>query len=365
MYSLWIRSYNDLPFKRYQSRITVFRNEMQTRPFMRGREFMFFETHDVFATHEDAMGQIKKDMQMMHDVVENKLFIPFIFLKRPQWDRFLGAEDTYASDTLHPDGRRSQISSTHDLGENFAKAFNILFTDKDGRQKHAHQTCFGPGIWRIIAALISIHGDDKGLVLPWDVAPVQAVIVPITFGDDKKVFTYAEQVKKELQKEGYRVAVDASPMTPGEKYNIWEMKGVPIRIEVGPREVDSKNVTLVRRTDRKKETVALKNLDKDILKHVLQVDAQIKDRALQYFKNNTTDADTLQELKKMVEKHRGFVKAPFCTTKLAGKSCADKIKEETTAIVCGTPLLEEKPKGKKCCVCKKPAEHIVYIAKSI
>ncbi|MHA2103081.1 MAG: aminoacyl--tRNA ligase-related protein, partial [Candidatus Hodarchaeales archaeon] len=186
MYSLWVRSYNDLPLKRYQSRITVYRNEMNTRPFFRGREFMFMESHDVFVDHKGAMEQIYKDMEIMDKAIWEKLFIPFIFFRRPQWDKFKGADDTYASDTLNPDGRRNQISSTHDLGTNFAKAFDVQYIDESGESQYAHQTCFGPGIWRITAALISIHGDDNGLVLPFDIAPTQVVVVPITFSNKEE-----------------------------------------------------------------------------------------------------------------------------------------------------------------------------------
>ncbi|HLD33269.1 MAG TPA: proline--tRNA ligase [Candidatus Nanoarchaeia archaeon] len=372
MYSLWVRSISDLPLKRYQSRITVFRNEMQTRPFMRGREFMFFETHDVFVNKEDSLAQIRRDMQIMHDVAEKKLLIPFIFLKRPKWDRFLGAEDTYTSDTLHPDGRRTQISSTHYLGTNFAKAFNVTFMDTDGKQKHGHQTCFGPGIWRIIAALISIHGDDKGLVLPMNIAPLQVVIIPIVFSDKlkemKETIAYGHNVKEMLSdmSAGYRVQFDAREhMSPGEKYNIWEMKGVPLRIEIGPKEVEAKKVTIVRRTDRKKITVALADLKKEIEAQSREIDTFIKNQAAAYFKDNTKNALTLVDVKKILKQHRGFVKAPWCSTD-SGKSCADKLKEETTAHVCGTLLEEEKPaKGAKCVVCGKTAGHVVYIATSI
>jgi len=166
MYSLWIRSYKDLPFKMFQSRITVFRNEATTRPFLRGREFMFYETHDVFATHKEALDQINTDMNIMKKVAYDTLKIPFIFFRRPKWDKFLGANDTYASDTLMPDGRRNQCSSTHDLGQNFAKVYGVKFKDKDGEDKFGYQTCFGPGIYRLMAALIAIHGDDNGLILP-------------------------------------------------------------------------------------------------------------------------------------------------------------------------------------------------------
>src|SRR3989344_1748948 len=369
MYSLWVRSYNDLPFKRYQSRMTVFRNEMNTRPFMRGREFMFFETHDVFENSEQAHHQIETDMRIMNDVAEKKLLIPFVFLKRPQWDKFLGAEETFTSDTLHPDGRRTQISSTHYLGTNFAKPFNVAFTDKNGKQQYAHKTCFGPGIWRMIAALISIHGDDKGLILPSSVAPLQVVIVPIVFADkpaeSKKVEHYVHEMQQELQRAGISVLADTRALSPGEKYNHWELKGVPLRIEIGPKEAESQTATIVRRTDKQKTTVKSAALQQELQKQAAKVDAMITEQAQRYFKDNTRKASTYADVKKLLKSHRGFVCAPFCSTTMDGKACAEKLKEETTAHVCGTLLHETKPKNETCVMCKKKAEHNVYIATSI
>ena len=372
MYALWIRSHNDLPFKRYQSRISAFRNEMTTRPFLRGREFMFFEAHDVFASHEDAMKQIEKDMEMMQSVVGEKLLITFIFFKRPQWDKFKGADFTFASDTLNPDGRRNQISSTHDLGTNFAKAFNVTFTDKTGNEVFGHQTCFGPGIWRIMAALIAIHGDDQGLVLPFDVAPLQAVIVPIIFAGKEKeseqIVKSCRELEKRLKEMGYRVFFDDRNISPGEKFNIWEMKGVPLRLEIGPKEVEEKAATLVRRTDRKKDKISVDKhtIKKEIDGNAAVVDKQIKEAAEKYFKGNTKVAISLDDVKDILKKHRGFVKAPFCSIDMDGEKCAEVLKAETSAYVCGVPLHEEKvKKGASCCVCGKEAKHVVYIAMSI
>lgn len=370
MYSLWIRSYKDLPFKGYQSRITVFRNEMTTRPFLRGREFMFFETHDVFASHEEALEQIEKDMGMMERVVRQKLKLPFIFFRRPKWDAFLGANYTYASDTLNPDGRRNQISSTHDLGTNFAKAFDVKFQDENGEMKLGHQTCFGPGIWRIMASLIAVHGDDTGLVLPVDFAPVQVVIVPILFSKDKKantkVLKACEDARQAVLKTGMAVKVDDRDETPGFKFNDWEMKGVPLRVEIGPKDVEKSQAVVVRRTDRKKSFIPLKDLGKSLVEEASEVDSQIAKAAEEYFQDRTREAASLDEIKRIMKEHRGFIKAPWCAVEAAGEGCADVLKAETQGgIVCGTEFgKEEKPDG-KCVVCGKPANHVVYIAKSI
>jgi prolyl-tRNA synthetase len=371
MYSLWIRSYQDLPFKRYQSRISAFRNEMATRPFMRGREFMFFETHDVFGTHEDAMKQIYTDMRMMTHVIEHQLLLPFVFLRRPKWDTFKGAEWTFAGDTLHPDGRRSQISSTHDLGTRFAEAFDVTYTDQEGIQRHGHQTCFGPGVWRIIAAIVAIHGDDKGLVLPFDIAPVQIVVIPILFAgresENVKVINFCRKLCDSIKQLGYQYYLDdREGITPGEKYNIWELKGVPLRLEVGPREAETKIVTAVRRTDKDKEQI---DSDKHIFGKELAAQAEkindsIRNRSEAYFKECTRSASTLAEIKSVLKNHPGFVKSPWCSVEMDGEQCADVLKAQTSAYVCGTPLKEDKADD-KCAVCGKDAKHIVYIAKSI
>jgi len=372
MYSLWIRSYNDLPFKRYQSRVMSYRNEMTTRPFLRGREFPFFETHDVFRTHKEALKQIDTDMKIMDAVVGEKLFIPFVFFRRPAWDKFLGADDTYASDTLMPDGKRSQISSTHDLGHNFAKPFKVTFIDDDGTKKYGYQTCFGPGIIRLIAALIGIHGDNNGMILPSIVAPKQVAIVPITFSkdpkDNERVRGGCEDLVKRIKKIGLRVVYDTAPdESPGFKYNKWELRGVPLRIEVGPREVKEGKVTVVVRTSRLKETIAVKDLGKELPRLLELHDRDVKKQADQYFEEKTKRASEKEELKRILKEHRGFIKVPWCSVTKDGEKCADVLKEETQgAVVCGVPLKGEEKvqKGTVCVICEKEAKHIVWVCKT-
>ncbi|MFH1439733.1 MAG: proline--tRNA ligase [Candidatus Woesearchaeota archaeon] len=373
MYALWIRSYKDLPFKRYQSRITVFRNEKTTRPFLRGREFMFYEAHDVFASHKEAMDQINKDMEIMKKVAYDRLKLPFIFFKRPKWDKFLGAVDTYASDTIMPDGKRNQCSSTHDLGHNFAKVYDVTFIDKDGEEKYGYQTCFGPGIYRMMAALIGIHGDDNGLILPTAVSPVHFVIIPITFSKkpelNNKVISKCKEVEETIKKvcTAYNVAFDDAEESPGYKYNKWELLGVPFRIEIGPREADADDVTIVNRITKEKSKLNLKNIEKELAKLIDNYENLLKKRADEYFKGNTKDADNLKDVKKIIEEHRGFIRVPWCSTESDGEKCAETLKAETIGgYVSGTKFENpEKPKkGQKCIICGRPAEHIVYIAKS-
>ena len=370
MYSLWFRSHRDLPFRGYQSRISVFRNEMTTWPFMRGREFLFLETHNVYNEHKEALSQIKLDLGTCEKVIYDKIKIPFKYFKRPQWDRFKGADNTFTPDTLMPDGKRNQLASTHDLGQNFSKAFNIKVKDKNEKEQNVWQTCFGPGIWRIMAALIAIHGDDNGLIIPFDMSQLQIVIIPITFSDkkieSKKVVDNCKKIESMISKLGYRVKFDNDEEKPGFKYNKWELFGVPLRIEVGPKEVKSKSVSLALRTEKKKKQVKISSLDKEIKKSSLKVDKDIKDNADKYFKNNTRSTNSFKELKEIIKKYKGFIKVPFCSVEMDGEKCADKLKADTQGgNVCGTLYpKEEKLSTKKCVICGKKANHLVYIAKS-
>lgn len=371
LYALWFRGHKDLPFRGYQSRISSFRNEMTTRPFLRGREFPFFETHDVFNRHEESLKQIDLDLKICKKVIYDKIKIPFLYFKRPQWDKFKGANNSYTPDTIMPDGKRNQLASTHDLGQNFSKAYNIKVLDKDEKEQFVWQTCFGPGIWRIMAALIGIHGDNKGLILPFDMAPLQIVLIPITFtkkkGDSIKIIKSSKEVESKLKKLDYRVKFDNSEETPGFKYNKWELMGVPIRIEIGPNEIKSKSLSLALRTEKNKKIIKIKDLEKEILKFTKKIDNNIKKRAALYFKDNTRKAQSSEELKNLIKGYRGFIKVPFCSVEKEGKKCADILKAETEGgNVCGTLYpKEEKPKSnQKCIICNKKAKHLVYVAKS-
>ena len=354
MYSLWIRSYKDLPLKCYQS-ISVFRNEMTTKPFLRGREFLWIEAHDVFETEKEMMNQVKDDMRITKEVIENHLGIPTIFFKRPQWDKFGGAVDTYAGDVLMPDGKANQISSTHNLSQNFAKPFDVSFVDKQSQKQYAWQTCFGPGIWRMVAALVAIHGDDKGLVLPFEIAPVQVVIIPI----EKSTLKKCEIVKKLLEKDCIRTELDVRDETPGCKFNDWEMKGVPIRLEIGPKEVKEKSITLVRRDTGKKYIlkennliVTLKKLDKEILKN-------LKNNANQFLKNNIHNAKSRKEVLDIMKKG-GYARINFC----GKETCAKDVQNVTQGgKVRGVRSDKKELATGKCVWCGDLGKQVVYIAK--
>jgi prolyl-tRNA synthetase len=363
MYSRWIRSWRDLPFKRYQQ-CQVWRYESTTRPFLRGREFFWIEAHNCFATAKEAEDQIKEDVNTTEKVMHMQFGIPFIFFRRPAWDMFLGTEYSCAADTLTPDGRALQQPSTHFYGNKFAKAFNVKFKDQSGKEKYVYQTTYGPAIWRMIASIISLHGDNKGLILPFNLAPYQVVIIPIYKKDkNKEIASYGSKLASKLRKAGYRVFFDADEeRSPGSKFYNWEIKGVPLRIEIGPRDLEKKQVVCMLRHTGKKQVVRVK----DVVKHVKRVESTVllslRKQADALLKKNIHEAKTYAELEKKIKKG-GFVKVNWCSIKEDGEPCAERIETDLLAKVRGIRIdKKEKPTG-KCIVCGAKAQHIVYVAK--
>ncbi|MFX1560649.1 MAG: proline--tRNA ligase [Promethearchaeota archaeon] len=364
MYSLWVRSWRDLPLKRYQ-RCSVFRSEVKsTRPFLRGREFLWIESHNVFATHEEAKAQVMEDLEITKEVCTDNFGLPTMVFRRTQWDKFPGGLNTYAADTLMPDGKVIQLPSTHDLGDNFAKAFDITYLNKDNETVHAWQTCYGPAISRIYGAMISVHGDNKGLRLPFKVAPYQVVIVPIFKGKDvDTVLKYCEDIKKKLKKAGIRVNLDDSDETPGWKYHYWEMKGVPIRIEAGPRDIKKSSVVLFRRDTMKRETIELKELKKRVVSLGKEIDEKLLKMAEAKFEGLVVDAERFGEIDDALENGK-IARVPFCSIEMDAYSCAEQIEKNTRGEIRGTRIdIEEKPEG-VCVACGKVAKEVVYIARS-
>lgn len=367
MYALWIRSHRDLPLKLYQ-RCQVFRYESKmTRAFLRGREFWWIESHNCFATREEAENQVLEDMRMSEEVMHKKFGIPFIFFNRPAWDKFPGAVYTYAADSLMPNGKITQQPSTHLLGQNFSSRLGIKFSDEKGKEDFVWQTCYGPSIWRMVGSVIGLHGDDKGLVLPPEISPYQVVIIPIYQNKNKsRVLKQARNIKSRLVKSGLRVFLDDREYSPGWKFNEWELKGVPLRIEVGPKDIARKQVVFVRRDDGKKTPVKLQSLITGSRKFLENIQKSIVKRADDYFTGKISAASNLKELKSLISKG-GFVRIPFCSVELDGKVCAEKVKDDFAgAEVRGTRVdVREKPKkGSVCVVCGRPAREVVYVGKS-
>ncbi|MFH1222090.1 MAG: proline--tRNA ligase [Candidatus Micrarchaeota archaeon] len=364
MYALWIHGKKDLPLKIYQ-RCQVWRYETKaTKPFIRSREFYWIEAHDAFATKEEAEEQVREDMEMTDRVLHQEFGVPFLFFKRPHWDKFAGAVATFGADTLMPDRRTLQLPSTHLLGQNFAKPFGIKFMDDDSQEKFVWQTCYGPAVSRMYAAVIAMHGDDKGLVLPFDIAPLQVVIVPIVKKEtEKEVLAKCKQFEKELLAAGYTVKLDGGEGTPGAKFNRWEMKGVPVRLELGQRDIANGVVTVVRRDTKEKKAVKEAELLKAIEHIRADLKVSLRKKADDWFNKLQAKADTLDELGKVLEES-GFVKIPFCTDEAEGEKCADAVKDACHANIRGTLYgKDEKPKGKKCVGCGKPAAVYVYAAR--
>ncbi|MEM2185715.1 MAG: proline--tRNA ligase [Thermofilaceae archaeon] len=360
MYALWIQSWRDLPLKLYQS-VSVYRYEKATRPFIRGREFLWIETHCAFATREEALKQIREDMENTRRVLWEKLAIPFLFLRRPKWDKFAGAEDTYAADTVMPDGRVLQISSTHDLGQRFAKAFGITFMREDSSRDFVWQTCYGPGVWRIVAALIAIHGDEKGLILPFDVAPVQIVIIPIYYGKEREaVLQKCKRIEEALKEAGYRVHIDLRERTPGWKFNDWELRGVPVRVEVGRREVEEGYVTVFRRDLRVRTKVQDAELLSVIPKIARDALENLKKRAEEFFKSRIATASGRNEVIEAIKAGK-IVYMPFC----GREECAEDMRLNADgAKVRGTEIDHEEGDYGICAWCGMPARQMVYVARA-
>jgi prolyl-tRNA synthetase len=367
VYKNWINGLKDLPLKIYQS-CQVWRAEQETRAFIRGREFYWIEAHDVFATRQEAVAQVAQDMEMSENVIHGKFGIPLLFVKRPSWDTFPGAEYTYAADTLMPDGKVLQLPSTHLLGQKFSKAFGIKFTNAEGKEEHAWQTCYGPAIWRIFGALVAVHGDERGLRFPFELAPVQVVIVPIRPRGNESpqaVMDKCHELKERLSSEGFRVLVDDSDSMPGFKYNHWEMKGVPVRLEVGIREMEASTVTLASRVESSKQTVAEAGLEAAIRAVGGRLNETLRTEADDFFNSRSATCNTIEELREQKDM-KGIWKIPFCSITNEAGECADRLKAEFEMSIRGTRVgVDEKPPEGTLCVggCGREATTMVYAAK--
>ncbi len=357
MFALWIRSYKDLPFKTYQ-RANVFRYETKaTRPFLRSREFHWIETHCVHADKQSAEIQVKEDMETTEEVLHQQFGLPFIFFERPFWDKFPGADRTFAADVLNPDGRVVQQPSTHLISQHFIGAFGVTYKDASGKEQTPYATCYGPSVSRLFASVAIVHGDDKGLRLPWSLAPYQIVIVPVK--STPPVLKKAQELKEQLA--AWRVHVDDSDKSAGEKFNTWELKGVPLRIDVGEREIAEKKVSVFRRDSNKKELVGLKELEGYVAKVARQFDTFLMKQADSVFNDRIKDAKTIEGVKKIIESG-GIARCAWCSTEKDGARCAEKVESESGAKVRGTRLDKEKVSG-MCISCGKKATSIVYIAR--
>ncbi len=342
MFPLWIRSHSDLPFKIFQI-VGVYRYETKhTRSFIRVREIHFYEAHTAHVNYDDAEKQMDNYLIFM-DKLAKDLCIKFSMDIRPDWDKFPGAVYSIAFDTPMPGYRTLQIGTIHQYGENFAKNYEIKYLTEDGDLKYVSQTTFGLSE-RLLAAIIGIHGDDKGLILPYKLAPVQVIIVPIQGKNYNEVLSYSKEVLKAINNSGIRAKLDERDFTPGYKFNDWEMKGVPVRIEIGAREVESKNLTLSLRTESKKIKVDF-NESSSMIKYLEMVNNELIIRADKFYNENMQHINNLNDIK--IDK---MVTAYWCGSKI----CSDKIEEISEKTALGR-LKNDNSDG-KCIVCGKPGK---------
>lgn len=354
MYSKWIQSYRDLPLLINQW-ANVVRWEKNTRPFLRTSEFLWQEGHTAHATFEEAEAETQRMLEVYREFAQNVLAIPVICGKKSEKEKFAGAQATYTIEAMMQDGKALQMGTSHNLSDHFAKAYDIKYLSKDGKLEHCFTTSWGTST-RMIGGLIMVHGDDRGLILPPRVAPIQLVILPIAM-HKAGVIEKADEIYAQLKSAGIRVKVDDSDQTAGWKFNQWEMKGVPVRLEVGPKDIENKQVVLVRRDTHEKYIVPMETLTDTVKKLLDDIHESLFNRALAFREAKTVDATTFEELKNGV--NGGFVRAMWC----GDRECEDAIKEKTGATTRCMPF-EQKHLSDVCVHCGKPAKAMTYFAKS-
>jgi prolyl-tRNA synthetase, family I len=357
MYKLWVRSHADLPLKLYQI-VNTFRHETKhTRPLIRLREITSFkEAHTVHATWDEAKKQVDEAVDL-YTQIYRQLSVPVLISKRPDWDKFPGGDYTIALDTIMPDGKTLQIGTVHHLGTNFAKTYDITYENAEGEQEFVNQTCYGISE-RSIAALISLHGDDKGLVLPPSVAPIQAVIIPVLFKDTTEaVLAACNKVASSLKEAGIRVETDASDLRPGAKYYKWELKGSCLRIEIGPRDLEKNSAVLVRRDKGEKQFVPLDTIVQTVQAELKQMSSDLYVKAEQTMNGMITPCKALDEVAGILL-GGGVASIPWCES----EECGLKIEDETNASILGTPN-SGCPISGNCPICGAASTKIIHIAK--
>ena len=351
MYSKWLSSWRDLPFV-YNQWCNVLRWEKETRPFLRSREFLWQEGHTIHETAEEAKERTIQMLNIYQDVVENLLAIPTVKGIKTESEKFAGAEATYTIETMMHDGKALQSATSHYFGQNFTKPFEIKFQNREGKEEYAYQTSWGSST-RLLGALIMAHGDNRGLKLPPKVAPIQVVVVPVA-QDKEGVLEKAHELYNSL-KSMFRAEIDdRDNVSPGFKFNDWEMKGVPVRIELGPRDIENGVCVLVRRDTAEKVVVKLNEVEKVIAETLEKIHNNMFEECKKRLEEKTTIATTLDEFVTSMNEHQGFIKAMWC----GDPACEEKIKELTAAKSRCMPFEQEKISD-KCVCCGKPADKMV------
>ncbi|MFS0727879.1 proline--tRNA ligase [Paenibacillus sp. 1P07SE] len=359
MYAKWIQSYRDLPLLINQW-ANVVRWEKRTLPFLRTSEFLWQEGHTAHENEEEARAETMQMLEIYRDFVESFLAIPVVVGQKTPSERFAGAVDTFSIEAMMKDGRAVQAGTSHYLGTKFAVAFDIKFLDRENNLQHAHTTSWGVST-RLIGAMIMVHGDDRGLALPPKVAPTQAVMIPIGPAKTRDaVIARVDELYAELKKAGVRVRVDdRSDVSPGWKFNEYEMRGIPLRIELGPRDMENGQIVLVSRISGEKRIIAQDQLVDEVGRMLEQIHQEMYERALNFREENFKAVDTLDEMKAFMEAKRGFVEAGWC----GSEACEHQVKEETGATSRNIPF-EPRERKQTCLVCGEAATDTVVFARA-
>lgn len=356
MYARWIQSYRDLPLL-YLQWNSVVRWEKATRLFLRTAEFLWHEGHTAHATLEDAERECRTILEIYRQLLEDVLAIPVLVGRKPPSEKFAGADWTYTLEALMPDRQAIQAGTSHFLGQNFAKAFGVKFLDRDNTEKHVWTTSWAVTT-RLIGSLVMAHGDDRGLGLPPRIAPIQVVIVPIPGKDAERVLAAARQLTTRLGKVARVRLDDRDEYTPGWKFNDWEMRGVPLRVEIGPRDVAAGQAVLVRRTGGEKAAVGLDGIEQAVADALEEVQRTYYSCARAFLDDHTVDARTVEQLEEAVRERRGFVRTAWCEM----QACEEAVRERTGASPRVIPL-NDVPSG-SCLICGMPARATVYYARA-
>jgi len=361
MYKKWIKSWRDLPILLNQWCNIVRWETRATKPFLRTREFLWQEGHTAHATKEEADKEVMDILMIYKDLMENLLAIPVLVGTKSEDQKFAGALYTTTLEALMPDGKALQMGTSHNLGQNFSRAFRLKFFGEDEKERYAWTTSWGIST-RLIGALVMVHGDDKGLVLPPKVAPYQAVIVPILYKEVEKdlILEKAQEALKKLEENGIATILDdRAEYTPGWKFNEWELKGVPIRIEIGPRDVERKQVVAARRDTFEKVNIREEELVDTINKMLSQVQNNLLNRARKFLEEHTTTVKTYVSFKEVLRKKGGLIKACWCSS----TKCEEKIKEETGTTIRLIPF-EKEELFSNCVYCGEKAKEVVFFARA-
>lgn len=361
MYAKWIKSWRDLPVKLNQWCNIVRWETKATKPFIRTREFLWQEGHTAHATKEDADQEVMEILEIYRDLMENYLAIPVLTGRKSEREKFAGALYTATLEALMPDGKALQMGTSHNLGQNFAKVFEIKFIGQDEKEHYVWQTSWGIST-RLIGALVMVHGDDRGLVLPPKIAPIQVVVIPIFYKEVEMeaILKKAREILQTLQENGIRSVIDdRTEYTPGWKFNHWELKGVPLRVEIGPKDLEKGEVTIARRDTFERMSIKEGEMLQTIKRTLEEIQENLFKRAKEYLETHITEVKSYEEFKDALKTKGGFIKASWCLS----SECEEKIKEETGATIRLIPFEKEKPFS-NCIYCGGEAKVVAYFAKA-